>query len=865
MRKLQTKIIVVLMAMVLTLSSITACTPKKVSVSFVVNSEIAYELQTNQNGKLELPEEPSKIGYTFDGWYLDEGIWQNEFTAQTSVKKDISVYAKFNVNTYTATFIADGVTVDTVTFTVEDAEISNVPEVPKKGGYIGAWESYSIIASDITVNAVYTVNPTGLIANEVDGTLLNGLVNNFLYDGYQSLSKYATVITDNKEVDYSKPIAVELSWKNTTNENFDEYTVYVSENEDMSNAMEYTTEECKVSLLNLKAGTKYFWKVVAGEFESIVNNFVTSKTTPRLIAVDGATNFRDLGGYSLGNGTSIPQGLIYRSAKLDNVTAEGKETIAQLGIKTEIDLRMNDANGGKDDGDESFIGEDVNYFYCPVGYAAVNESIQITEEYKQAVQKVFNILADESNYPLVFHCTAGADRTGFISYVLLSVLGVEEEKVREDYYITNFSNQNESLRTVDNIAKLINAINNENGATLSEKAQNYLVNVWGISTADIESIKEILTANEELLGWDEYSEPETYNYSVKVYKDGVDCTSEFVLPSTQAQAFTLVSISSWTSINIPDGYILDNVNSVLTQRLVSEDMVFSVYYEKNPNEEVVANITSQFNFTTAGVLTAESTWNDYGKIKYALTDFVVSNFLDVSEYQGLTLRITMPQLYGYYGLAFYTEASENEGRSNESGWVFANTDGALYSVGVFDVMIPVGAKYIRTTYFNPNGAYAQNASDYPFKAIVVKSLCTDITSLFKFSEKSVISAAKENMTGVPLGKLKLDGALGSYKATRDFIDISAYKGMTLQITLIASPYYGLVFYSEKHDNTLSLGWGGQDVAETIHYVKLVTNTEAETGSVSVITVEIPEDANYLRTTYAANTTVQFSAIILNNK
>ena len=62
---------------------------------------------------------------------------------------------------YTATFVADGETVDEVEFTVEDEALTE-PTVPSKVGYTGEWEEYDIVADDITVEAVYTAIVYGI-------------------------------------------------------------------------------------------------------------------------------------------------------------------------------------------------------------------------------------------------------------------------------------------------------------------------------------------------------------------------------------------------------------------------------------------------------------------------------------------------------------------------------------------------------------------------------------------------------------------------------------------------------------------------------------------------------------------------------
>ena len=51
--------------------------------------------------------------------------------------------------------------------------------------------------------------------------------------------------------------------------------------------------------------------------------------------------------------------------------------------------------------------------------------------------RLFGILADESNLPVVLHCTAGKDRTGVSTAFLLSILGVSRDVIEEDYLLTN--------------------------------------------------------------------------------------------------------------------------------------------------------------------------------------------------------------------------------------------------------------------------------------------------------------------------------------------------------------------------------------------------------------------------------------------
>ena len=104
---------------------------------------------------------PTKTGYTFVGWTSDEAGEEAVTTLDTSACEDVELWAQWTVNSYTATFVADGETVDEVEFTVEDEALTE-PTVPSKVGYTGEWQEYDIVADDITVEAVYTAIVYGI-------------------------------------------------------------------------------------------------------------------------------------------------------------------------------------------------------------------------------------------------------------------------------------------------------------------------------------------------------------------------------------------------------------------------------------------------------------------------------------------------------------------------------------------------------------------------------------------------------------------------------------------------------------------------------------------------------------------------------
>lgn len=149
-------------------SSITKGTTGNISLTadWTVNGyEITYhnvDGATNSNPDVyDVEDEPltlldaSKAGYTFIGWYTDSKFENEIETIAVGTTGDKDIYAKWEIIEYTATFKAGNDFVKDVIFTVETANLSE-PIVPNKDGYTGNWSNYTITASDIVINAIYT-------------------------------------------------------------------------------------------------------------------------------------------------------------------------------------------------------------------------------------------------------------------------------------------------------------------------------------------------------------------------------------------------------------------------------------------------------------------------------------------------------------------------------------------------------------------------------------------------------------------------------------------------------------------------------------------------------------------------------------
>ena len=326
---------------------------------------------------------------------------------------------------------------------------------------------------------------------------------------YSKIGKYSA-FAENEN--YSAPVPIKLSWKVTKAK---KYVVKVSEKEDMSDAVSFEGKEKSLDFYNAKVNTKYYFTVTAtyksNSFESDVATFTTKDTTLRNIYVDGVDNVRDLGGYKLSNNKVVKQGLIYRSGQLNEdkvsdmqilATEQGLKTLReQLKIKTDIDLRKNVASDGviENSGlNESPIGKDVNYISAPMYYDGQNmlahsdvEKLAINQA---SIVSFFNTLSNSENYPVVFHCVQGKDRTGMLSYLLGALLGESELDLYRDYLFTNFSTSVGSPCKPTDISNRYGlTINNVEGESLSEKTFKYLNETLGISGETLNSVINNLT------------------------------------------------------------------------------------------------------------------------------------------------------------------------------------------------------------------------------------------------------------------------------------------------------------------------------------------------------------------------------------
>lgn len=163
-------------------------------------------------------------------------------------------------------------------------------------------------------------------------------------------------------------------------------------------------------------------------------------------------NFRDMGGYRTASGGQVAWGKLYRSGQLGKANETDQQLMQALGLRTIIDLRDDEEVAYLPDAFPEpvahrrvFITNNVMVTKTSVMVRRQRLGHEFREGYKNrileggaaGIGQVFRLLADEANLPAVIHCTAGKDRAGVISALVLLTLGVPEETVIADYTLSN--------------------------------------------------------------------------------------------------------------------------------------------------------------------------------------------------------------------------------------------------------------------------------------------------------------------------------------------------------------------------------------------------------------------------------------------
>jgi protein-tyrosine phosphatase len=243
-------------------------------------------------------------------------------------------------------------------------------------------------------------------------------------------------------------------------------------------------------------------------------NAQVADSAKRKVELKGAVNFRDLGGYATADGHHVKWGKVYRSADMSKLTDQDLTVLSSRKIAYEESKKAPDR-----------LNPNTDYILCPAGSDSVGNMMQsfkgktsgdsvmeayysntkyLADRYKPFFGKLLNLPADKG---LVFHCSAGKDRTGIGAALLLYSLGVPYNTIVNDYEASNYYRAAENEKMVKSMVKYMQINEGVAKDVLSVKKQyleatftaikqqygsvdKYLKTQIGLSDADIKSLKK---------------------------------------------------------------------------------------------------------------------------------------------------------------------------------------------------------------------------------------------------------------------------------------------------------------------------------------------------------------------------------------
>ncbi|MDB6234655.1 tyrosine-protein phosphatase [Lactobacillus amylovorus] len=263
---------------------------------------------------------------------------------------------------------------------------------------------------------------------------------------------------------------------------------------------------------------------------------MTKKLTNQLIGVTSGRNFRELGGYETMSGKKIKMHKLLRTGNLADLSPFDKQFLTDYGVKYDVDFRSKQEVDNQPDR----VPDGVEYIYDPVfsedltnsskslndlnkqahddadfGFNHMHyayEDMIESESAQNAYRKFFDVLLKNTvnGESVIFHCTAGKDRTGFGALLALSALGVPFSTIKKDYLLTNITtkdfidsmieharqngrNENvlQSIRDIQSVRAeyldhAVKVLNDEYGSI-----NDYLRDVMKLSSADIMELRDI--------------------------------------------------------------------------------------------------------------------------------------------------------------------------------------------------------------------------------------------------------------------------------------------------------------------------------------------------------------------------------------
>ena len=234
------------------------------------------------------------------------------------------------------------------------------------------------------------------------------------------------------------------------------------------------------------------------------------------IPLEKACNVRDLGGYVTKDGKMTAFGRFLRSDGITELTEADKCKLKEYGVKTVIDLRSREELDEK----PNSLGQDEDVYYAHFGILDhiaqemypphvlerdfLGEMyIIIMEHCQNPLASVFRLMASAEEGCILFHCTAGKDRTGIVAALLLDLAGVDYYDIVANYEVT----YTYIRKNLENIVRVAPNVPGSIGLSKPQSIELFLghlhgkyrnaegyLNHIGISREEVDYIRNRLTA-----------------------------------------------------------------------------------------------------------------------------------------------------------------------------------------------------------------------------------------------------------------------------------------------------------------------------------------------------------------------------------
>lgn len=403
-----------------------------------------------------------------------KSLWGNSTLSQSAYTAGISCDMIANGGS-TLTLNCDGVTLSS-----EPTEINMV--VP-----VGAFSSgfdVVVTTSDMRTQTFSTTKSTNVITrgaikampqiavNNLSTVVFN--VENTATQQYMSYGKYAyfgatsyfttykSVLNTSLCMNQDRPAEYRISLPSSAS-----YTVTLSDKttgKDVYANRSFTSDH--YDFYNMVPGHEYGYSIKKGS-SVVKSGEFTAAGQVRMVRIDDSFNCRDLGGWIGLDGHMVKYEWLYRTGSLNGqwvgssatttsiavpgnyvFSAAGQQQVSDLNILSELDLRGRTGDGQSWSNESNIHSRSLLEPHIPIASVdfkqiTTDAGLQQPLSNYAVVQDVAFIIDQvvNKNHPVAYHCKSGADRTGAVSMIILSLLGVDQGDVARDYELTTMSRE----------------------------------------------------------------------------------------------------------------------------------------------------------------------------------------------------------------------------------------------------------------------------------------------------------------------------------------------------------------------------------------------------------------------------------------